>query len=97
MTRTERDVMRGKRRVLYSQMVEPLLEQAHTRHERLVADEAFERTLRAARVYRHICSPYCLIHWAKRHDRRRFRNRVKTALRSGQWERAEVLHPKRLG
>lgn len=37
----------------------------------------------------HVCSPYCLIHWAKRVDRRKARQKGKRWLKAERWREAE--------
>ncbi len=92
MSRTERDVMRGKRIAIY----------AATRAD-MPGDvkgwdinRAAEQQMRVDHVYQHYCSPYCLIHWKKHYDRKVYRQHVKSALREARWDDARHLRPKHL-
>ena len=94
MARTERDVMRGKRWNLWVQVtrsfgVDPSAAMDGATYRQV--DAAFQTALRTAHVYDHECSYYCLMHWAKRHARRRFRARARTLLRHQQWEHLKGL------
>jgi hypothetical protein len=85
MARTERDTMRAKRMIVWSQ-IEDDYPADYPRQWTFERQAAYQKALRAARVYDHICSPYCLLHGAKRVDRRRARSRAKQLARTGQWD-----------
>lgn len=98
MSRTERDVMRGKRGAIFDSFAKQYphfaVSTPDNRHEHHLAYQEYETTLRAAHIYQHICGPYCLMHKHKRYDRKAYRQRVKDALRHDDWFEAKHLRPK---
>jgi hypothetical protein len=80
MSKTYRDIRRAK----YRQFVERWFPSDNFPSSQYPRDLLVERG-----DLQHICSPYCLIHWAKRADRRKARLSGKRWVRDERWLDAE--------
>lgn len=95
MGKTYRDIRRTKYRQFVDRWFPPVMfggkmrqmDLYHSQYPRdLLVEQGDEFS---KRDLRHICSPYCLVRWAKRVDRRRARLAGRRWLKDERWREAE--------